>query len=144
MSGTPKTVLLIDDDTLFLAIAADFLRSKALVDTHSASNGQEAIRLLTGPARNADLIVCDLNMPDVDGIELIDELGTMSCRVPLIIVTGALPAVSVSAEIIARGYALNLIATLRKPVSYDALWACAAAVLAPGLAAADRVDATAA
>ena len=78
---TKALVLLVDDDIGFRGILQRFLeRSGFLVMT--AGNGREALdRLKTHPV---DLILTDLMMPEVSGIELIRTLRTRNARIPII------------------------------------------------------------
>ncbi len=63
-------ILLVDDDTEILALLQDFLQSEYNIIT--AENGREAYqKVLTG---NPDLIVSDVMMPEMDGIELCRKL----------------------------------------------------------------------
>ena len=51
-----------------------------------ASNGRHAEKILT--SRNIDLIVSDIIMPDVDGLELIRIRNDLTPHTPIIIMTG--------------------------------------------------------
>lgn len=65
MSG--KKILVIDDSPSILEMVRDGLED-AGYDTYTASNGFEALRDLEGI--EPDLIITDINMPKVDGLEL--------------------------------------------------------------------------
>lgn len=67
-----KTILIADDSRAMRAMLTSTLES--LIDCRivEASNGFEALRLL--PRENVDLILTDINMPDINGLELISYL----------------------------------------------------------------------
>lgn len=67
-----KTILIADDSRAMRAMLTSTVES--LVDCRivEASNGFEALRLL--PRENVDLILTDINMPDINGLELISYL----------------------------------------------------------------------
>ncbi len=63
-----RHVLLVDDD-LELRLAVDRRLEETGCDVIVAGNGEEAIRLLSGPLR-IDLLLTELRLPDIDGREL--------------------------------------------------------------------------
>jgi response regulator of citrate/malate metabolism len=69
-------------------------------------------------------------LPECDGIEVILELARRRIRTPLVLVTGAVPAVVQSAEILARVHGLNVLNLLIKPVHFRQLSATLDAALA--------------
>jgi two-component system chemotaxis response regulator CheY len=67
-----KTIFLVDDSaTILLSISS--LLQKAGYACEKAANGEEALRKF-GNAVKADLLLTDLNMPGMNGIELIKEV----------------------------------------------------------------------
>ena len=125
-----KTVLIVDDDPIFMETAASLLSTQRKATVLRACNGKAAIEHLDAAADDIALIVCDLNMPECDGIEVILELGRRRIQTPVILVTGAVPAVVKSAEILARVHGLNVLSLLIKPVHFRQLAATLDAALA--------------
>lgn len=68
---TSMNVLLVDDDERVLRAGARVLQGRHRVLT--ARDGQEAIELLSSGS-NADVVVLELDLPEVDGIELFEWL----------------------------------------------------------------------
>lgn len=65
-----KTVLVIDDDKLILSLLANGLRAFTReYNILTAENGKEAVRILA--SMPVDIVVTDLNMPEMDGYELL-------------------------------------------------------------------------
>ena len=56
-----------------------------------------------------------------DGVEVILELGRRRVQTPVLLVTGAIPAVVKSAEVLARAHQLNILNLLIKPVHFRQL-----------------------
>lgn len=78
-------ILLIDDEQAWLDILA--LRfSDAGWQTETASGGEEACRILY--EKSFDVILCDMSMPGMDGVELLQRLRTSGISTPFIIMTG--------------------------------------------------------
>ena len=67
-----RTIMLVDDSaTILLSISS--ILSKAGYGVEKASNAEDALRKFTGGVK-ADLLITDLNMPGMNGIELIREV----------------------------------------------------------------------
>ena len=67
-----RTIMLVDDSaTMLLSISS--ILSKAGYGVEKASNAEDALRKFTGGVK-ADLLITDLNMPGMNGIELIREV----------------------------------------------------------------------
>ncbi len=78
------TVLVVDDDamtrqTLSIALADDY-------ETVTAKDGREALDLFT--REDIDIILSDLDMPGMSGIELLEEISKSESAPPVIIITG--------------------------------------------------------
>lgn len=67
----PRTILVADDDPHIRQLLV-FALAKAGLDTVEAGDGEEALRQVE--ARRPDLIVLDINMPRMDGIEVCRRL----------------------------------------------------------------------
>lgn len=126
-----KTVLVVDDDPIFVELAASLLSTQRDATILRASNGKEAMAHVDVAADAISLIVCDLNMPQRDGIEVIIELARRRTKTPIVFVTGAVPAVVKSAELLTRVHGLNVLDLLIKPIDFQRL----AAALDEALAA---------
>jgi CheY-like chemotaxis protein len=111
-----KAILVVDDDPIFMEIVASVLSSQRGATVLRARNGKEALRHIDDAAVSISLIVCDLNMPEHDGVEVILELAKRRILTPIVLITGAVPAVVKSAEILARVHGLNVLNLLIKPV----------------------------
>lgn len=69
----PKQVLVIDDDqSLRLLYSTELTDAGFAVDT--ASDGNEGLEMVK--RRHYDLIVLDIEMPDMDGLEVLNRLRT--------------------------------------------------------------------
>lgn len=85
----PKTVLIIDDsDTVREEIARTLAEASLFDRIHQAGDGIEAFKVLL--ATRIDLVLCDLEMPRIDGIKLLGMItGREELRgIPVIMLTG--------------------------------------------------------
>src|SRR5690242_6312224 len=65
------SVLVIDDQEHVRKWIRRVLTSMGIVNVSEAEDGQSALARVTAPGSAFDLIICDLKMPNTDGIELI-------------------------------------------------------------------------
>ena len=72
----PLRCLIVDDNSLFLEGAADLLRREGLEVVGVASNGEEAIRLVT--ELQPDVTLVDVDLGDEDGLEVARQLSDTS------------------------------------------------------------------
>ena len=72
----PKTILVVDDSRSVLAVIGTTLKV-AGYNVIQASDGQEGLDVLNGE-ENVDMIITDLNMPNMDGITFIQEIKKLA------------------------------------------------------------------
>lgn len=111
-----ESVLIIDDDPLQVAILKDYFHDHKAERILSAPDGAKAKSLLAALNCEPELIICDLQMPEADGIELFAHLKTTSNTSKVLIISGAHKSQLTAATHLARLYGLNLIGALRKPL----------------------------
>jgi CheY-like chemotaxis protein len=114
------TILIVDDDPIQTEILASFFQSLAGVRTATAHDGRHA-RELAKSLPELAMIVCDLNMPDTDGVEFIEDLADRECRLPIILISGAERRVYKAAQGLAVARRLRLVGSMRKPVDFGEL-----------------------
>lgn len=88
------TILIVDDSRVMRRNIQKVVRSAGIGECEfvEACDGQEALSELEKISYKADVILCDLNMPNISGIEFLDSLAERgkldSC--PVIVLTGEL------------------------------------------------------
>jgi CheY-like chemotaxis protein/predicted regulator of Ras-like GTPase activity (Roadblock/LC7/MglB family) len=110
-----KHVLIVDDEEqLLLTMQAGFESYKDRFQILTARNGKEATALLA--ATRINLVVTDLKMPEMDGIELLSFLKNNFPEIPAIVMT------AFGTPEIENGLLhTNMIRMLEKPVDFDEL-----------------------
>jgi phosphoserine phosphatase RsbU/P len=86
MHKTSATLLIIDDDEVVRASLAAYLEDSGF-KVLQASNGLQGLEVFQ--QAKPDLMICDLRMPQVDGLELIRRINALGVEVPVIVVSGA-------------------------------------------------------
>ena len=86
-SGIKRRVLIVDDELINRELLGAMLSQTFEIET--ASNGQEAMMMLTQPDANYSLILLDLMMPVMDGFEVIERCQKDEAlkRIPIIVMT---------------------------------------------------------
>jgi len=82
----PKTILIVDDSASMRQLVS-FALKDAGYEVMDAVNGKDALGKLNGG--KVDMVVTDLNMPEMDGIELIKQLRNTSSHrfTPIVMLT---------------------------------------------------------
>src|SRR5215468_2618130 len=82
--GSPR-ILIVDDEEIIRDILADFLAMEGF-EVRTAPDGAAALVELT--SQHFDLVLSDLKMPNMGGIELLDAISTHAPQMVTIIMTG--------------------------------------------------------
>lgn len=106
-------VLLVEDDDDNRELMAEVLTS-AGCDVLSAASGQEGLKTLS--EHSVDVVVTDVGMPGMGGLEMARAAKAIAPRVPVVVVTGWAERDDIAS---ARGKDVD--AVLIKPVDPDAL-----------------------
>lgn len=112
-----KTVLVVDDDRDIRDVLTDALETEGY-RVVTAADGQSALECLRSGAERPCVILLDLMMPRMDGIQFQTELlnDPELSRIPVVVLS-ADPSAIVAAK------SLNFAGSLRKPVPLEALLA---------------------
>jgi two-component system, chemotaxis family, chemotaxis protein CheY len=105
-----KTILIVEDSSTTRALIRAVIDELGDFETAEAASGFEALKML--PQQEYDLIITDINMPDINGLELINFIRSNArySHVPIIIVS-----TERSEEDKKRGMALGATAYITKP-----------------------------
>ncbi|MEW6570168.1 MAG: response regulator [Nitrospirota bacterium] len=85
--GAEKSILIVEDSTTTRALIKAVIDEMGDFTTVEASSGFEALKAL--PSREFSLVITDVNMPDINGLELINFIknNPRYTHIPLIIVS---------------------------------------------------------
>ncbi|MCD6546641.1 MAG: response regulator [Thermotogae bacterium] len=78
-----KKILVVDDETNIRNLIKKILSDEFEVDT--AANGLEALKLLKN--KEFDLMILDINMPQMDGVELMKKLKKHNVSIPIVVIS---------------------------------------------------------
>ena len=77
--------LVIEDDASLTGVVRDVLNSVGCADVRFVASGGEALRV--AQALGPDLVLLDLGLPDIDGLEVCRQLAELLPNVPVVIIT---------------------------------------------------------
>ncbi|MGA0878866.1 MAG: EAL domain-containing protein [Ilumatobacteraceae bacterium] len=117
MSDIRPRVLVIDDEEAVCELIMTVAESAGF-EANSASSPEDIERAVGG---NFDMVVLDLSLGLVDGIEIMSLLGARHRGLPIILVSGADQSLLESAGRIAEMHKLRVLGTFAKPFSLDVL-----------------------
>lgn len=81
-----ETILIVDDNQQFARTLIDYMLKPAGYRVIHADNGQAGIRLATD--HEPDLILLDMHMPHMTGLQVLEALRQTDCRAPVLFMTG--------------------------------------------------------
>ncbi len=116
---TGVRVLVLDDEPLMLEFLADTLNSLGYTQVTTCSSGYRALSLLDAPG--ADIVLFDLKMPELDGLQFIRHLKGRDFTGSVVLVSGVDERIVQSSEQLVRSYGMDILGSISKPVLPDEL-----------------------
>ncbi len=105
-------ILVVDDDPFTLGLMHHFLSDLGYSHITFAQGGMAALTLIKDPA-SFDLVISDLQMPDMDGIELLRALKNIAYGGRLVLISGEDEDIIRTAEQLARAHGLRICVTVQ-------------------------------
>ncbi|MGE3849214.1 MAG: EAL domain-containing protein [Gammaproteobacteria bacterium] len=109
-------VLVVDDEPYFRALLLRVLARLGVQGALAANGGTSALQLLDSCAA-IDVVVLDLRMPEMDGIEFLRALRDSVHRPAIVLLSGVDATLLRAAEDFARSNHLEVLGATRKPVT---------------------------
>jgi len=121
LSGLKPSVLVVDDDEFSRDVLQEMLQAQGVTQIVMAGNGRIALNTLSDLPNPPDLIVCDVFMPDMDGIEFMSALAQKQYKGSVVLVTGVDIETLSLARDIAAAEGIKLLGSLTKPLRHQEL-----------------------
>lgn len=110
------SALVVDDEELMRDFLCMAVQKSGVGSVSSANCGSDALDQIEESHKQIDIILCDLQMPEMDGIEVIRHLANDGYGGGIVLVSGEDKRVLKTAENMASVRGLNVIGSLSKPV----------------------------
>ncbi|MGS0755711.1 EAL domain-containing response regulator, partial [Roseateles sp. GG27B] len=115
------SILLLDDEQFMRKMMGRLLANLGFSQVTCCESGQAALDWLDRTQQPPDLILLDLNMPEMDGLEFARHLVERHYSGQIILVSGEDTRMLQAAEKLVRAHQLSVLGQLRKPVTPEAL-----------------------
>ena len=119
--NTEIRVLVLDDELFMLKLHAQMLANLGFASVSTAQSGHDALEQMEKDGAAPDLILLDLSMPAMDGLEFIRRLVDRHFEGRLVLVSGEDERVLRTVEKLAEAHHIRVLGHLRKPVEQDTL-----------------------
>jgi EAL domain-containing protein (putative c-di-GMP-specific phosphodiesterase class I)/DNA-binding SARP family transcriptional activator/FixJ family two-component response regulator len=110
------SVVVVEDHDFQRRTVVQLLRNLGVGTVSDASNGVEALQLLQAGSV-PDVIICDIDMPGMDGIEFVARVAERNLACAMVIASGLEANVLRAVEAIGEGHGLHVLAALEKPLT---------------------------
>ena len=124
-------ILAVDDERITLSRIKNMLNKLGIDQVVTMGSTSEALTFITEQGDAIDVVLVDMFMPENDGVDLIIGLKTIGFQGCIAIISGGDDRVLAGAEVLARAKDVEILGTLKKPVSADDLKALLSKVISP-------------
>jgi CheY-like chemotaxis protein len=114
-------VMCIDDDPFSIDTLTVALGNIGVTDIKSIDNAKSALEVIGSQSDGTDVILLDIHMPDVDGIEFIQALGANGYQGAVAVVSGAVDVILDMSKVLAIGRGITFLGTIKKPAKASEL-----------------------
>lgn len=122
MKISDLTVLVVEDDDFQRKTVAHMLRHLGVRQVLEAANGKQGLdQLHSAEPGPVDVVACDLEMPEMDGMEFLRRLGERNNAISVFITSALDSALLASVEKMARAYGVRVLGTTKKPLTLGRL-----------------------
>ena len=111
------TFLVVEDDDFQRRMLVRMLQQLGAEAVHEAENGHAALEVLARLGAAVDVIVSDLDMPSMDGMELMRHISSGGSPTSLVVASAMERGLLASVEAMAAAYGVNFLGTIEKPVT---------------------------
>lgn len=109
--------MVVEDQYVPRQVAVALLRDLGVAEVLQAENGRDALDQIRCTVAPLDVIICDLDMPQMDGVQFIRNVGAATAGTSIVLASGVEHAVLTSVEAMARSQGLDVLGVLEKPVT---------------------------
>jgi EAL domain-containing protein (putative c-di-GMP-specific phosphodiesterase class I) len=118
---TQLSYLVVDDEDFVLNLSVRILGKLGCEKVETANNGNVALEKIDSAAEPFDIAICDLNMPEMDGVEFMRHAAGKDFSGGVIFLSGEDERMLDTARDLAEAHNLNIIGAMPKPLKPDAL-----------------------
>ena len=121
MSLSQLSVMVVEDHGFQRRMALRLLTDLGIGGLSEAVDGHSALHLLEGSSQPPDVLLVDLDMPGMDGIEFIGHVAQRQLARAVVVASALDPALLNTVQTMARAYGLRVLGSVEKPLTRDKL-----------------------
>ncbi|RNF83659.1 EAL domain-containing response regulator [Montanilutibacter psychrotolerans] len=121
MSISALSVMVVEDHGFQRRMALRLLAELGVSGVDEAADGNGALESLRRRAQPPDVVMVDLDMPGMDGIEFIGHVAQHHLARSVVVVSALDPALLNTVQTMARAYGLRVLGSVEKPLTLDKL-----------------------
>src|SRR6478672_5941542 len=121
MSGSELQVMVVEDHGFQRRIALRLLSELGIERVLEGADGLHALEVLRKQTTPPDVVLVDLDMPGMDGIECIGYIAQERLARAVVVVSALDPALLNTVQTMARAYGLRVLGSVEKPLTRDKL-----------------------
>jgi len=110
-------LLVVDDDHFTLRLITELLTRQGYTHVQSVVRAGDALERMQREGHVPDVVLCDLNMPEMDGIQFIESIGRIAWEGSLIMLSGEGSRLLDAATQLARSLGIYVLGALGKPLN---------------------------
>ena len=118
------TIMVVEDHDFQRRMTLRLLKDLGAGVLLEASNGREALSLLADRGKPVDIIFCDLDMPEMDGVEFISHVAEDRLAKAVAVVSSMEVSILNTVETMAKAYGLQVLGAISKPLNLQELTKC--------------------
>lgn len=121
MDKLPIKILVLDDDPFTLKLLINMLASLGCDSATACDNGHIALEEIDSQNGHPDLILLDLNMPEMDGVEFVRRLADRHYSGDIILISGESERMLLTAVTLVQAHNIPVLGHLHKPATSEGL-----------------------
>lgn len=118
MNASEINFLVIEDNDFQRRMIVHMLHSLGVAEVREAGDGKQALEVIhAANAEQLDIVICDLDMPEMDGMEFLRHLGNENVAVSTVILSMMDRALLASVKKMSQAYGIRLLGVIEKPIT---------------------------
>lgn len=109
--------LIVEDQSFQRLIGVQLLKRCGAAEVLEAADGTQALTLIASATQPIEVLLCDLNMPSMDGLAFLRHIAELGSTSSCILMSAHDSSILRSAEIMARSYGIHILGVVEKPLS---------------------------
>ncbi len=121
MQVSELNFLVVEDDDFQRHWLKVMLHNIGATNIYQASDAYKALQILKDQSNPIDITFIDLNLPGMDGMELIRHMSKHECSPSIVLASALAPSLIFSVKTMSKAYGVNLLGSIEKPATPETI-----------------------